>query len=335
MNKEEYLKHKNELQEAKNFRRRKYVKKLTQIYDTAVEKTIIASIGIKQAAGVFDINKNAAFKKMFKEAINSLFNEQKLLLSTSIGAERVAANEDITDTFKKKYGKKYNRSGADVIHNEYAEEAVLDRKRRGVKLSQKVWNNTKAMETDLLTMVSENVAAGRGSKEAAKHLRSYLKNPEAINSALPVGRGVYRSPYKNALRLQVTETNMAYMEAEHDRYMASSFVVGYEVRLSDRHPMYDICDQLKGKYPKDFKFLGWHPFCLCHSVAIMLTQEQFNEMERDKFNGVDISKKEYSDDAPKGTPVQLKKWYAENKERSGCWTSANFWTKRLYDACLA
>ena len=49
------------------------------------------------------------------------------------------------------------------------------------------------------------------------------------------------------------------------------FILGIEVHLSNNHtclnakgepePFYDICDELQGRYPKDFKFTGWHPLC--------------------------------------------------------------------------
>ena len=45
-------------------------------------------------------------------------------------------------------------------------------------------------------------------------------------------------------------------------------VMGYEVDVSPtdkygRSRTVDICDHMKGEYPKDFKFTGWHPNCRC------------------------------------------------------------------------
>lgn len=86
------------------------------------------------------------------------------------------------------------------------------------------------------------------------------------------GRGVYRSSYKNARRLAATETNIAYMTADYERWQQLDFVVGIEIKLSNNHtlngvPFTDICDDLKGRYPKDFKFTGWHPY-----AAVMPSQ---------------------------------------------------------------
>ena len=67
----------------------------------------------------------------------------------------------------------------------------------------------------------------------------------------------------NARRLAVTETNLAYRTADYDRYQLFDFVVGIEIHLSGNHTckgvkgdFFDICDELQGKYPKDFKFTG-------------------------------------------------------------------------------
>lgn len=58
------------------------------------------------------------------------------------------------------------------------------------------------------------------------------------------GRGVYRSSYKNAMRLARTETNMAYRTADQERWRQLDFVIGYRVVLSDNHPEPDICNDL-------------------------------------------------------------------------------------------
>ena len=32
---------------------------------------------------------------------------------------------------------------------------------------------------------------------------------------------------------------------------------------------------MKGKYPKEFLYLGWHPQCFCYTVSIMISPEEF------------------------------------------------------------
>jgi hypothetical protein len=74
---------------------------------------------------------------------------------------------------------------------------------------------------------------------------------------------------------------MAYRTSDYTRRQQLDFVVGIEVRLSNNHtingvPFTDICDDLKGKYPKTFKFTGWHPLCRCYAVSVLKTEEEMD-----------------------------------------------------------
>lgn len=85
-----------------------------------------------------------------------------------------------------------------------------------------------------------------------------------------VGTGVYRSARQNALRLTITETNMAYNYANCERWSSEPYVLGIRIRLSANHPEEDICDELAGDYPKDFMWRGWHPRCRCSMSSILI-----------------------------------------------------------------
>lgn len=93
---------------------------------------------------------------------------------------------------------------------------------------------------------------------------------DADPKAYHPGRGVYRSSARNAQRLARTEINMAYRAAEQERWKSFDFVVGYEVKITQngKH-VEDICDCLKGKYRKDFKFMGWHPQCYKDDMDVL------------------------------------------------------------------
>ncbi|MDR0559496.1 MAG: hypothetical protein LBG92_04960, partial [Prevotellaceae bacterium] len=116
------------------------------------------------------------------------------------------------------------------------------------------------------------------------------------------GQGVCRSVYKNARRMAATETNIAYRTADFLRWQQLDFVVGIEVRLSGNHPVSDICDNLKGKYPKDFKFTGWHPLCRCYAIPVLKTSED-SSTEPDDANTVT--------EPPEG----FQNWLAQNRDR--------------------
>ena len=127
---------------------------------------------------------------------------------------------------------------------------------------------------------------------------------DADPKAYHPGRGVYRSSARNAQRLARTEINMAYRAAEQERWKSFDFVVGYEVKITQngKH-VEDICDCLKGKYRKDFKFMGWHPQCMCYTIPILKTEDEFFDDDAKSVNEVE--------DVPQG----FKDWIKDNEER--------------------
>ena len=55
-------------------------------------------------------------------------------------------------------------------------------------------------------------------------------------------------------------------QAEYRRY--------YSTNGKALDAFFDICDELKGDYPKDFKFTGWHPHCRCYATPLLKTPEE-------------------------------------------------------------
>ena len=168
-----------------------------------------------------------------------------------------------------------------------------------------------------------------------------LKLSQAAKDFHP-GRGVYRSSYMNARRLAATETNIAYRTADHLRWQKMDFVVGIEIVLSNNHTirlqpgektsdlpgqmradgtpkanavrtLTDICDTLAGRYPKDFKFTGWHPHCRCHAVTILKTEEEMARDTQRILEGKQPS--EDSDNAVREFPNTFSSWATKNETR--------------------
>lgn len=100
--------------------------------------------------------------------------------------------------------------------------------------------------------------------------------------AYKVGRGMYKSASNNAMRVTRTETNMAYRRADQKRWQQLDFILGYHVEPCANHEPEDcepdICEMLKGDYPKDFTFEGWHPQCKCVCTPIMMDDDEMLEM---------------------------------------------------------
>lgn len=150
------------------------------------------------------------------------------------------------------------------------------------------------------------------------------------------GRGVYRSSYKNARRLAVTETNIAYRTADHERWKQFDFVVGIRIDLSNNHTLLgsdgkphaftDICDNLAGLYPKDFKFTGWHPLCRCHAVPVLKTLDEIKRDNDAILQGGEPS--EQSVNAVSNVPEKFNAWVDNNRERAKGWSNMPYFIRQ-------
>lgn len=161
----------------------------------------------------------------------------------------------------------------------------------GLNLSQKIWKITEQTKGHVELFLESGVATGRSAEAIGRDFRQLLNNPDKrfrrvrdekgkLVLSQPMkdyhpGRGVYRSSRMNALRVAVTETNMGFRMSDAERWKQMDFMLGFEVKRSaNAHPCV-ICDSLKGKYPKNFVFPGWHPFCICYAVPIVMEHEDF------------------------------------------------------------
>lgn len=78
-------------------------------------------------------------------------------------------------------------------------------------------------------------------------------------------------------------------------------------------PLTDMCDDLQGRYPKDFKFTGWHPHCRCHAMTILKTEEEMAEDTKRILAGekpLSGSVNEVTD-----VPEGFTKWIGKNSKR--------------------
>lgn len=197
------------------------------------------------------------------------------------------------------------------------------------------------------------IRRGQAAVDMARDLKSYLQHPDMLfrrvrdehgnlhlsqaAKQFHPGQGVYRSSFKNARRLAATETNMAYRTADYLRMQEQDFVVGIEIHLSNNHTclgrdgkpheFYDICDELQGKYPKDFQFTGWHPHCRCFVTTIHKTEA---EMDADRvriMNGEEPIPPEESENYVGDVPKRFNEWIEENRERAKGWQTMPYFVR--------
>lgn len=202
--------------------------------------------------------------------------------------------------------------------NAEAINAFLDRKTKGLKLSDRVWKNTKSAKVEIINAIELSVDEGIPAAKLSQLLRKSLIDPDkrfkkgSVNwKNYHPGQGVYRSSFKNAMRAARTEINMAYREADYQRWKSFDFVKGIEVRLSNNPNHCDVCASLVGEYPKDFKFIGWHPQCRCNAVPILLSEDEYNDFELAM-----LKEEEYKvTDSVNELPENFKNWYSDNQEK--------------------
>jgi hypothetical protein len=200
-----------------------------------------------------------------------------------------------------------------------AVDEFIKRKINGLNLSRRVFKLSNSYKKAISDTIIEGLKQGTSARDLAKELRRNLRNNKYQEHP---GRGVYRSPQKNAMRLARNEINIAYANADYERWQQIESIIGIEVRLSNRHPRYDICDDMKGRYPKDFHFIKWHPNCLCVAIPILAPVEV-----RDKIMDFKLG---LTDEVPKipyitDIPSKATAWMEKNAERVKGWKNTPMW----------
>ena len=225
---------------------------------------------------------------------------------------------------------------------------------KGLSLSDRVWNYTQQTKAEFELAVSQaiedGISKGTSAEKLGRRVREHLNNPDMMyrryhrkkvladgtkkdivewrrrvigadgkvhfvkEDLAAVGTGVYRSARQNALRLTITETNMAYNYANCKRWTEEPFVLGIRIRLSGNHPAPDICDTLQGEYPRDFMWRGWHPRCRCSQSPILMDRDS-DEWKKLRAMDADEYKKYKSPNRITAAPAAFQEWCKKNKEK--------------------
>lgn len=226
--------------------------------------------------------------------------------------------------------------------------AFQGRKVDGMNLSQRVWKYVGQYKDQLENALDVGLGEGRSADELSRDVRQNLRDPNRLfrrvrdkrgnlilskrAAAFHPGRGVYRSSYKNAMRLTRSEINMAYRESDWQRWQSLDFVVGFEIHRSNHEPLCecDICEKLVGRYPKTFKFKGWHPQCMCYATPILMDEETFDENELGDLKAAlsgTTYKHQQAKNAVADVPDGFKAWVKDHTEAQKGWASTPYFIK--------
>lgn len=316
--------------------------RIDRIFKKAAEEAAKIGVSIKTTLPedrIFSFDDYPATKKQIERLMTALQESMETTIVSGVRSAWTLSNnknntlvsrifgDRVGELSKEQYRRYFSTNGA-------ALDAFLQRKAQGLNLSDRVWRYTESFKREIELGLDLGIRTGESAAQMSRSLRQYLQHPDKLfrrvrdkhgNLRLSQaardfhpGRGVYRSSYKNARRLACTETNIAYRTSDHLRWQQMEFVVGIEIKLSNNHtlngvPLTDICDTLAGRYPKDFKFTGWHPHCRCHVVTVLKTEEEMAEDTQRILAGEQPEKG--SVNTVRDVPASFKGWVEEHADR--------------------
>lgn len=303
-----------------NNRLNRYVALVEQIYDTynletakLIEKTDYSP----DNTSPFKFSDYPQTKKQIDDIQAQFVDDIHSVIYRGTSDEWKKSNE-VQDLMANKvlqaYNAKVDKEKYKVLYqtNSDALKAFQNRKDKGFNVSAKLWQQSTIYKEELESAISCAIQKGTSAITLSKQISKYLLDfpllqkdyKEKYGSAEHIKDCEYRS-----IRLARSEINMAYRTAENDRWKQMDFVIGYEIKLSGSHPMPDVCDNLAGKYPKDFIWTGWHPNDLCYKTPILKTEEEFW-----KWDGRGETTTESVNEV-KDVPDGFKQWIYDNQKR--------------------
>lgn len=246
-----------------------------------------------------------AVEKAQNDFVSSMGN---LIISNT--SEEWRESNLVQDKLAEKVWDYYEASHSDKKYKHFfqtnsdALQAFQSRRYNGMNLSQRLWQQSESAKTELEDCIATAIQKGMSAITLSKRVSKYLQDFPSMKADYSEKFG-HASKAKNcqyaSIRLARSEINMAYRSAEQLRWKQMDFILGYEIKLSKSHPVHDICDDLKGKYPKDFKFTGWHPNCMCYTIPIIASEDEY-------WSGKPLK---YVD----SVPAEFKDWAVNNQSR--------------------
>lgn len=331
-----------------------FLNQINELYDSAIEELVRIGMAYEYSADagiLFQFSTDKSKEQATNTVISDFKERLKTIVTAGIASEWAFANEKIDSWVKQLFS---NPKDGYLLHNLDALDAFTKRTTYGHTLSGRVWDISRQFQQQVELSLSVGISEGRSAAKISKDIRAYLNEPDKLfrkvrnafgekvlskkGMSYHPGQGVYRSSYQNAMRLARTEINSAYMEADYVRWQQLDFIVGYEVKTSKTHAKWlakfwyprfkkgraplEICDAMQGKYPKSFKFIGWHPNCRCYAVPILANegtganwweepQNEVNELPQGLTKWVNDNMNRIVQSDKRGT---LPYWISENKD---------------------
>lgn len=290
-----------------------YMMQVRMIYDRLNERaaSIVESVGYDSSVE-FSFADYPETKRDLQLLQRQFVGDMQSLIYSGTSAEWKRSNllQDLVANKALKYyraqvaGKKfkhYYQTNSDQL------KAFQRRTERGLNLSAKLWNQSQVYKDSLEATISTAIEKGMSAVTLSKRISKYLNDWSSLQADYQEKFGKATSCHDceyRSIRLARNEINIAYRTAEQLRWQQFDFILGYKIKLSGSHPKRDICDDLQGDYPKDFKFVGWHPSCLCYTVPIVMSEDEYWSDDRENSPNKIVS-----------PPDNFNKWVYDNSQR--------------------
>jgi hypothetical protein len=198
--------------------------------------------------------------------------------------------------------------------NTQAVEAIWARTKKGLKLSDRIWQTGDNVRNTIRDIIQESVAIGQDAVKTARMLERYVQGgtstlaAEYPNMMKRMGNRIPKDISYEALRLARTETTAAFGEGTIAAARVTPSYKGIKWVLSKSHPLQDICNTLAetdgwslgaGVYPPgEEPIYPAHPNCLCILVPVHEQPEDFVKKLKQWVNNPD-------------SEPDIEKWYKE------------------------
>ena len=317
-----------------------YLRRVEKLFNDLVESIVFSSLPSTLKEGLFQFRKYPKITKQIEEVFKQFNSDLRELITVStayswnIGdlkndALKLATLNSISGKILAEILNKLKE--APMPRNAEALKAFQERKIGKFTISDRVWSITQNTRKELEFALDLSLSEGKSAQQLAREIKKYLREPDRLYrrvrdkhgnltlsknaKAYKPGQGVYRSSMANAVRLTKEENNLAYRESDQMRIMQNNDIVGYQIQLSNAHKIVDICDDLKGFYPKNFIWKGWHIGCMCQRFTVRKTDKEIIDEINKGLNLPPERSENYISDVPE----QFKTYMDENKAKMEGW----------------
>lgn len=262
-----------------------YTRKIISIYETlAKESAKIATSTDFDGDGEFSFDDYPRTEKKVNALLDYYSNNMQALVYNGISDEWKNSNT-LQDLLAKRVIGTFTRKIADAKqkayfeHNNAAKKAFIERKIKGLGLSERIWNQRadvkEALEKSLSVGIEKGMSAVKLSKKVSKYLNDYPSLAKAYKKKYGKAITIQNCEYRS-VRLARNEINMAYRSAEQERWARMDYIKGKEIKTTNNPShKHDMCDLLAGVYPSYFPWVGWHVNCMCYAIPVIMSEKEY------------------------------------------------------------